>query len=95
LTDLKRAGFAHDSTIKCKDGGLAVFCASCPQPGINVTEDEIRCSDTPYVLLLLCCREVHIDHDTTTDGFITQKSLRMATSSLIMSFLNVLRRMFG
>jgi hypothetical protein len=47
LLDLKRAGLAHDPTIDCKDGGLAVFCPSCPQPGINVSEDEIKCSETP------------------------------------------------
>jgi len=51
LVDLKRAGLAHDPTINFNNGGLAVFCPSCPQPGINVSTDEIRSSVTPYVVL--------------------------------------------
>ena len=52
LQDLKRAGVAHDPNIDPNDGGLAVFCASCPQPGINVSTDEIESSNTPYVTIL-------------------------------------------
>jgi hypothetical protein len=51
LIDLKRAGLAHDPSINFKSGGLAVFCPSCPQPGINVSAGEIRTSATPYVTL--------------------------------------------
>jgi hypothetical protein len=54
LVDLKRAGLAHDPSLKYKSGGLAVFCPSCPQPGINVSIDEIRSSETPYVILYEC-----------------------------------------
>ncbi|KAF8836301.1 hypothetical protein BDN67DRAFT_1014817 [Paxillus ammoniavirescens] len=31
--------FAHDSTVKVKDGDLAYFCPACPQPGVNLSED--------------------------------------------------------
>ena len=49
--NLKRAGLAHDPRINIRNGGLAIFCPSCPQPGINVSADEIRTSITRYVIL--------------------------------------------
>jgi hypothetical protein len=35
-------GFAHDSRVKVKDGDLAYFCPTCPQPGVNLSEDWIE-----------------------------------------------------
>ncbi|KIJ16596.1 hypothetical protein PAXINDRAFT_75122 [Paxillus involutus ATCC 200175] len=35
-------GFAHNSRVKVKDGDLAYFCPTCPQPGVNLSEDWIE-----------------------------------------------------
>jgi len=32
----KRFGFGHSSLVKPGPGNLALFCAACPQPGINM-----------------------------------------------------------
>jgi hypothetical protein len=42
LQALLRAGFAHDTMVERKPGDLALFCASCPQPGINVPLTEVE-----------------------------------------------------
>ena len=42
LKSLKRTGFAHKPNQMQKPGDLALFCPSCPQPGINVSEDEVK-----------------------------------------------------
>jgi hypothetical protein len=34
----KRFGFGHDAEIKPGHGDLALFCAACPQPGINLPD---------------------------------------------------------
>jgi hypothetical protein len=48
LQSLKRAGFAH-GTEKAQDAGdLVLFCPSCPQPGVNVSLEEMGISPTPY-----------------------------------------------
>ncbi len=41
LQALKRSGFGHDVDTSHQPGDLAIFCPTCPQPGINVplTED--------------------------------------------------------
>jgi hypothetical protein len=49
LETLKHNGCAHDATIKCAEGNLAMFCATCPQPGINVSVNEVMQMDNPYV----------------------------------------------
>ncbi|KAG2111109.1 hypothetical protein DEU56DRAFT_762242 [Suillus clintonianus] len=36
LMNRKRFGFGHSSLIKPGPGNLALFCAACPQPGINM-----------------------------------------------------------
>ncbi|KAG1857639.1 hypothetical protein C8R48DRAFT_607105, partial [Suillus tomentosus] len=36
LMNRKRFGFGHDSLVKPGPGNLALFCAACPQPGINM-----------------------------------------------------------
>ncbi|KAN0088257.1 hypothetical protein V8E55_005314 [Tylopilus felleus] len=38
LTNCKRAGFGHDSDRVPGHGDLAIFCAACPQPGINLPD---------------------------------------------------------
>ncbi|KAG6377669.1 hypothetical protein JVT61DRAFT_14434 [Boletus reticuloceps] len=39
LTNCKRAGFGHNSDRSPGHGDLAIFCAACPQPGINLPND--------------------------------------------------------
>ncbi|KAG2144695.1 uncharacterized protein EDB93DRAFT_1087402, partial [Suillus bovinus] len=36
LMNRKRFGFGHSSLVKPGPGNLALFCAACPQPGINM-----------------------------------------------------------
>ncbi len=36
LQALKRSGFGHCPELARKPGDLATFCATCPQPGVNV-----------------------------------------------------------
>jgi hypothetical protein len=43
LQALKRSGAAHTTSVR-KPGDLALFCATCPQPGINVSMDELESS---------------------------------------------------
>jgi hypothetical protein len=35
----KRAGFGHDVDTSVGPGELAIFCPTCPQPGINLPEN--------------------------------------------------------
>ncbi|KAG2116344.1 hypothetical protein BD769DRAFT_1629842 [Suillus cothurnatus] len=37
LMNRKRFGFGHSSLVKPGPGNLALFCAACPQPGINMS----------------------------------------------------------
>ena len=39
LTNRKRAGFGHDSSTLPGRGDLAIFCAACPQPEINLPDN--------------------------------------------------------
>jgi len=41
LQALKRSGVAYTTNLR-KPGDLALFCATCPQPGINVSMDELE-----------------------------------------------------
>ncbi|KAI0070514.1 hypothetical protein K474DRAFT_1608543, partial [Panus rudis PR-1116 ss-1] len=36
---LQKAGFAHKADAEVSQGALALFCAACPQPGINLPAD--------------------------------------------------------
>ncbi|KAG2021206.1 hypothetical protein CC2G_006461 [Coprinopsis cinerea AmutBmut pab1-1] len=38
LKDLKRYGFGHTGEMP-KEGQMALFCAACPQPGVNLPDD--------------------------------------------------------
>ena len=35
----KRFGYGHDRDASPEQGGLALFCPACPQPGINTPPD--------------------------------------------------------
>ena len=35
-------GFGHRADVRPQNGELAIFCASCPQPGINLPMDWKR-----------------------------------------------------
>ncbi|KAH6867493.1 hypothetical protein BKA70DRAFT_1380025 [Coprinopsis sp. MPI-PUGE-AT-0042] len=49
LKELKWFGFSHDPT-EPGPGSLAIFCPGCPQPGVNITEQEWKdLSDVPKV----------------------------------------------
>ncbi|KAG1838555.1 hypothetical protein F4604DRAFT_1572198 [Suillus subluteus] len=39
LMNRKRFGFGHDTEVNPGTGDLALFCAACPQPGINMPVD--------------------------------------------------------
>ncbi|KDQ52137.1 hypothetical protein JAAARDRAFT_139229, partial [Jaapia argillacea MUCL 33604] len=39
LKSRKWFGFGHNPDVEPGKGGLALFCAACPQPGINLLED--------------------------------------------------------
>lgn len=39
LKYLKWHGFGHKTSETPGSGGLALFCAACPQPGVNLPED--------------------------------------------------------
>jgi hypothetical protein len=45
LKALKRAGFGHNPDQTCSPGDLVLFCPTCPQPGVNISESEIQVSD--------------------------------------------------
>jgi hypothetical protein len=38
----KRAGLGHDMGLARKPGDLAIFCPTCPQPGINLRDNWDR-----------------------------------------------------
>ncbi len=59
LEALKRAGVAHDASTPQDSGGLAVFCPTCPQPGINVSDHEVEHSETLWVLIFLLFLLIH------------------------------------
>jgi hypothetical protein len=39
LKHRKWFGFGHDAGKDPGDGGLALFCPACPQPGLNLPAD--------------------------------------------------------
>ncbi|KAJ7831818.1 hypothetical protein B0H14DRAFT_2592383 [Mycena olivaceomarginata] len=47
LANLRRAGMVHDQTRKRSPGDLALFCVSCPQPGRNVSIEEVKTATNP------------------------------------------------
>ncbi|KAJ7453372.1 hypothetical protein B0H11DRAFT_1741449 [Mycena galericulata] len=47
LTALKRAGVLHTQNRGRCAGDLALFCVTCPQPGKNVSIDEVKASSDP------------------------------------------------
>ena len=58
LVTRKRFGFGYGENEDPKPGSMAIFCALCAQPGINLPEDwreyENRCVDR--ILLPGSCR---------------------------------------
>ena len=45
LSNRRRAGQPLDPALELKPGDLALFCAACPQPGINLPEDWEKDTD--------------------------------------------------
>jgi hypothetical protein len=39
-------GFGHETTKRVADGALALFCPTCPQPGINIPDDWVDDNNT-------------------------------------------------
>jgi hypothetical protein len=39
LISLKRAGVSYDTNPELKPGSFAIFCPSCPQPGVNIPDN--------------------------------------------------------
>lgn len=57
LLDLKRFGYGHVDSNPGK-GDMALFCAMCPQPGVNIPEDwkddnryDLSCLSSPLLLI--------------------------------------------
>ncbi|KAJ6556077.1 hypothetical protein B0H19DRAFT_947493 [Mycena capillaripes] len=42
IMNLKRAGMVHDPDADRQPGDLALFCVTCPQPGRNVSVEEVQ-----------------------------------------------------
>ncbi|KAI5987002.1 hypothetical protein EDC04DRAFT_2873478 [Pisolithus marmoratus] len=66
VSQLKWFGFGHDTEQDPGDGGLALFCTACPQPGLNLPADW----------------KVQYDRDTVTrqyvvDGNFTAQHMKM------------------
>ena len=51
LQAMKRAGLAHDLDRTRTPGDLALFCATCPQPGINLPFHEAEQAQNKCVTL--------------------------------------------
>ncbi|KAI6009701.1 hypothetical protein EDC04DRAFT_2871369 [Pisolithus marmoratus] len=43
-------GFGHDTELDPGEGGLALFCPACPQPGINLPPDWKAWYDRQYII---------------------------------------------
>ncbi|KAI6034671.1 hypothetical protein BKA83DRAFT_4461027 [Pisolithus microcarpus] len=50
LKHRKWFGFGHDTELDPGEGGLALFCPACPQPGINLPPDWKARYDRQYVI---------------------------------------------
>ncbi|KIK11700.1 hypothetical protein PISMIDRAFT_122258, partial [Pisolithus microcarpus 441] len=50
LKHRKWFGFGHDTELDPGEGGLALFCPACPQPGINLPPDWKAWYDQQYVI---------------------------------------------
>ena len=66
LMNRLRAGFAHDPalTISPTPGSLALYCPSCPQPGVNLPENwhEDKDSQWKYRRVLTMDGNFKADH---------------------------------
>jgi hypothetical protein len=51
LMNLKRTGMVHDQEGERHPGDLALFCVTCPQPGRNVSVEEVKASNDPWVVI--------------------------------------------
>lgn len=61
---LKRAGLAHEPNRPRKPGDLAIFCPTCPQPGVNVPLkdewlEEDRCVINQVLIEGVRCSDGH------------------------------------
>jgi len=68
LQAMKQAGLAHDPDRTRTPGDLALFCATCPQPGINLPLHEAEQAQNKYVTL-------HARIDRTSSYLQTFRSL--------------------
>lgn len=68
LQAMKRAGLAHDPDRTRTPGDLALFCATCPQPGINLPLHEVEQAQNKCVAL-------HARVDKTSSHFQNFRSL--------------------
>ncbi|KAI6017499.1 hypothetical protein EDC04DRAFT_2870101 [Pisolithus marmoratus] len=50
LKHRKWFGFGHDMEQDLGDGGLALFCPACPQPGVNLPADWKVCYDRDTIM---------------------------------------------
>ncbi|KAK7694425.1 hypothetical protein QCA50_001611 [Cerrena zonata] len=63
LKSRQRAGYAYRRADAIPAGGLALFCPTCPQPGVNLPEDWIDDPDrTKYMRTLLADGNFKQDH---------------------------------
>ncbi|KIK17127.1 hypothetical protein PISMIDRAFT_63255, partial [Pisolithus microcarpus 441] len=77
LKHRKWFGFGHDMEQDPGDGGLALFCPACPQPGVNLPPDW----------------KVRYDRDTTMrqyviDGNFTAQHMKMNKPELDVALSN-------
>ncbi|KAI0071621.1 hypothetical protein K474DRAFT_1686991 [Panus rudis PR-1116 ss-1] len=49
IRHIQRAGFAHDKERAIGEDDLALFCPTCPQPGINLPSDYLTDSQRPFL----------------------------------------------
>lgn len=51
LKALQRSGYAHSPSDTIPNGGLVLFCPTCPQPGVNLPENWRDDPDKQYVAI--------------------------------------------
>ena len=51
-----QAGYGHDTERVVTPGSLAIFCPTCPQPGVNLPKDW-RKDDKKWVVFIQTCDE--------------------------------------
>ncbi|KAI6008512.1 hypothetical protein EDC04DRAFT_2610915 [Pisolithus marmoratus] len=77
LKHRKWFGFGHDMEQDPGDGGLALFCPACPQPGVNLPADWKACYDRDTIM-----------RQYVIDGNFTAQHMKMNKPELDVALSN-------